>query len=301
VLPSDPPPSGHDDSNGPASDGDPGVEVIVVAFGAPELLETCLDALAGQFPVVVVDNASDAEVRAITEGRGAVYVDPGVNLGFAAGVNRGLARRRSGGADVLLLNPDAIISPEGVRSLHRCLHGRSDLACVAPRQIEPISAAPSRVGWPFPTPVGAWVDAAGLSRLRRREDFMIGSVLLVRASALAQVGNFDEEFFLYAEETDWQRRAFDGGWRMVCCHEVTAAHIGAGTGGSADRRRVHFHASQERYIRKHHGRFGWEVYRTGTMAGAFIRAIVLPGQRGREAALRFHLYRRGPCQVESRT
>jgi GT2 family glycosyltransferase len=130
---------------------------------------------------------------------------------------------------------------------------------------------------------------------------MIGSVLLLRATALAQVGGFDERYFLYAEETDWQRRAYDHGWRMACCNQVTATHVGAGTGGSADRRRVHFHASQERYIRKHHGRFGWGVYRAGTMAGSFIRAIVLPGQRGREAALRFHLYRQGPCLVESRT
>jgi GT2 family glycosyltransferase len=301
MLPSDLPRSGDEDSNGPAPDDDSGVEVIVVAYGAPELLDACLNALAGQFPVVVVDNASDPKVRAITEGRGASYVDPGSNLGFAAGVNRGLLHRQRADADLLLLNPDAVISSEGVRALHRCLHQRSDLACVAPRQTDPFSSAPSRVGWPFPTPAGAWLEAAGLSGLRRKEDFMIGSVLLVRASALAQVGGFDERFFLYAEETDWQRRAFDGGWRMACCDEVTATHIGAGTGGSTDRRRVHFHASLVRYIRKHHGRVGWEVYRAGTMAGAFIRAIVLPGQRGGEAAHRFHLYRQGPCLVESRT
>jgi GT2 family glycosyltransferase len=129
---------------------------------------------------------------------------------------------------------------------------------------------------------------------------MIGSVLLLRSGALDDVGGFDERFFLYAEETDWQRRAFERGWRMAYCEDVVATHIGAGTGGSADLRRVHFHASQERYIRKHHGTAGWQVYRAGIMAGAFLRALVLPGERGREAARRFHLYRRGPCRVESR-
>ena len=46
---------------------------------------------------------------------------------------------------------------------------------------------------------------------------------------------------------------------------------------------------------------GWQVYRAGAMVGALIRAVVLPGERGRKAANRFHLYRRGPCRVEDRT
>ena len=152
MLPSDLPRPGNEDSSGPAPDADSGVEVIVVAFGAPELLDACLNALGGQFPVVVVDNGSDAEVRAIADGHGASYVDPGSNLGFAAGVNRALAHRRSVEADVLLLNPDAVISSEGVRSLHRCLHQRSELACVAPRQTDPFefNAVPCGLALPHP-------------------------------------------------------------------------------------------------------------------------------------------------------
>ncbi len=140
----------------------------------------------------------------------------------------------------------------------------------------------------------------GLGALRRKVDFVIGSVLLVRASALTEVGPFDEQFFLYAEETDWQRRARNLGWGVGLCSQVTAIHVGAGTGGDATIREAHFHASQERYVRKYFGPRGWLVYRAGVMVGSGLRALVLPGARGRAAADRFHRYRHGPCRVEAR-
>ncbi|HEV3281405.1 MAG TPA: glycosyltransferase [Acidimicrobiales bacterium] len=277
----------------------PNVDVVVVAFGAPELLEACLTTLGDTYPVLVVDNSSDAGVRAVAEHHGASYVDPGANLGFAGGVNLGLAKRERSSADVLLLNPDASISPEGVSRLAHFLHASDGVACVAPTQVDADGRA-ARVGWPFPTPMGAWIEAVGFGALRRHADFMIGSVLLIRATALDDVGPFDERFFLYAEETDWQQRARRLGWRAALCREVTAVHVGAGTGGDPARREVLFHASEERYVRKYHGPLGWWLYRAGAMVGALIRALVLRGDRSRLAAARFHLYRRGPTTVGRR-
>jgi GT2 family glycosyltransferase len=275
----------------------PELDVVVVAFGAPDLLASCLERLEKRFPVVVVDNSSDSSVQAVVERNGATYVDPGRNLGFAAGVNLGLSSRKHDN-DVLLLNPDATIDPEDALRLLDRLHHSDDLACVAPLQVDQNGEA-ARIGWPFPTPFGAWMEAIGLGFLRRRIDFLIGSVLLVRAAALEQVGLFDTEFFLYAEETDWQRRASELGWRVELCQDAVAVHVGAGTGGDRSKRETHFHASIERYVRKHHGAIGWWIFRCGAMTGALVRALVLPGDRGREAAARFRLYRSGPIRSES--
>jgi GT2 family glycosyltransferase len=276
------------------------IDVLVVAYGAPELLDECLGAVGRSLPVTVVDNSSSPEVRAVSERHGAHYLDPGSNLGFAAGVNVGLGHRAAATGDVLLLNPDAAIDGAGVIGLHRMLHSRPDLAAVAPEQIDPVDGARARVNWPFPTPWGAWAEAVGAGRFRRGDEFMIGSVLLLRSEALAEVGGFDERFFLYAEETDWQRRARDLGWRMALCPDVVATHVGAGTGGDSVERDIHFHASTERYVRKHFGATGWRVFRSGVMAGALVRALALPGDRHRRAARQFHLYRSGPLRAESR-
>ncbi len=276
-----------------------GVEVLVVAYGSATLLEQCLGSLCDQLPLIVVDNSSDPQVREVALRHRASYVDPGHNVGFAAGVNIGTVHRGHPAADLLLLNPDASIGPAEVRRLQRALHARPDLACVAPAQSSTAGGAPDRVAWPFPSPLGAWVEAIGLGRLRRRQDFLIGSVLLLRAAALRDVGSFDEQFFLYAEETDWQRRARDRGWSVALCPHVTAIHLGAGTGGDERARETHFHASNERYIRKHHGTLGWWVYRSGVFTGSLFRTLVLPGARSRTAAFRFRLYRLGPCRAEA--
>ena len=275
------------------------IEVLIVAFGAPELLDGCLEALGGRLPVVVVDNSSDETVHEVARRHGATYHDPGTNLGFAGGVNVGMAHRLHPESDLLLLNPDAEITPEEIDGLEACLYASPRLACVAPAQTDPRDHRPARVAWPFPTPLGAWAEAAGLGRLRRGHRFMIGSVLLMNAAALAEVGQFDERFFLYAEETDWQYRASLLGWKSGLCPDVVATHVGAGTGGDTAERDIRFHASTERYMKKHYGASGWRIFRSGVAAGALVRALFLGGRRGRAAADRFHLYRTGPMRAES--
>ncbi len=276
------------------------VTVLVVAFGAPDLLDACLDALGGRFDAVVVDNSSSAGTRAVAEHHGARYVDPGTNLGFAAGVNRGLEEVDLATTDVLLCNPDARVSPEAVQQLREALARHDGLACVAPVQHAPGSDASDRVTWPFPTPWGAWVEAVGLGRLRRSVGFLIGAVLLIDGRALIDVGGFDERFFLYDEETDWQRRARRRGWQVRLVPGADAVHQGAATDTDTDRREIRFHAGTERYIRKWFGAPGWWLYRAAVIAGTFPRmAFGSPPTRARARA-RLAVYLAGPDRAARR-
>lgn len=274
-------------------------EVIVVAYHRPDLLRASLEPVR-HLPVTVVDNSSDPLVREVCTDLGVRYLDPGHNGGFAAGVNHGLADRLTPGSDVLLLNPDAVIDEAGVRALHAALRARPDLASVGPRQLDGDDRS-GRVAWPFPTPWGAALEAIGLGRLRRAEDFVIGSVLMLRREALEQVGGLDETFFLYAEETDWARRAANLGWRHAVVPEVTARHLGGATSSDSTVRETHFHASQERYHRKHFGTAGWQVTRAAVVLGAAARSALLRGDRGAAARARLVRYLRGPIRVERST
>ena len=272
------------------------VEVVVVAYGAPELLTAALAPLR-DLPVTVVDNSSSPAVRAVCESFGARYVDPGYNGGFAAGVNRGLAHLRNPDADVLLLNPDAVITPDAVAELHRALLADPDLASVGPVQVG-TDGGQNRVDWPYPSPWRTWLEALRLGRLLHGPTFVIGSVLLLRAEALRQVGAFDERFFLYSEETDWAYRATTLGWRHAVVSTASAFHAGGATSTVASRREIHFHASQERFLRKHWGPWGWHAARAGELVGSGVRALLLTGGRAEEARRRRDLYLRGPVEVE---
>jgi len=278
----------------------PDLEIVTVAYGAPDLLGRALEPLAGKYPITVVDNSSRTDVREVAERFGATYVDPGRNGGFAAGVNAALARRQADG-DVLLLNPDAVVLPDAVDQLRRHLHHAPGIASVGPAQIDEQGHA-ARVVWPLPGPARAWLDALGLgsARLPGEGSFVVGSVLLLNGRALEDVGPFDESFFLYAEETDWARRAVDAGWRHEEVATAHALHAGGATSSDPAVRRAHFTASQERYYRKHHGPAGWTSARLAALAGAGLRAAVRPGPARAEELARVRLYLRGPIAAEAR-
>jgi GT2 family glycosyltransferase len=270
--------------------------VVVVAYHAPEELDRCLTPLAREFDVTVVDNSSSTAVRTVALAHGVEYLDAGTNLGFGAGVNVALRKLRTGPPqDVLLLNPDAVLARCDLQVLAQYLHqpDNARVAAVSPG-LRGIDGAEQRVVWPFPSPTRAWAEAVGLGRLPSQCSFVIGAVLLLRWDALLEVGLFDERFFLYAEETDWQRRACALGWKSAVCSSVVAEHRGAGTSESAFRREVLFHAAQETYVRKWHGPAGWWAYRCAMCTGAVARTLVLGGERRSEAGRRAKIYVRGP-------
>lgn len=271
-------------------------QIVVVAYGPAEPLAEAIRPLTG-FSITIVDNSSSPETRAVAERSGAHYIDPGANLGFAAGVNTGLdslAARGLDATDVLLLNPDATVSAEAIAALQAGLHQDPRLACVGPVQTHPDTGGPERVSWPFPSPGAAWLEALGLGRLNSTAGFVIGSVLLLRAAAVADVGRLDERFFLYAEETDWQRRAVARGWTTGIVDTATATHVGAGTGGDSTVRMQMFNSSLLAYMDKHFGRSGELRYRAAVVTGALIRSVLAQGETRTTARWRLGFYTKAP-------
>jgi len=114
------------------------------------------------------------------------------------------------------------------------------------------------------------------------------------------VGGLDERFFLYAEETDWAYRADRRGWRHAVVPATRVVHEGAGTSTDNHVRELHFHASQERYLRKHFGAAGWAAARAALVAGAMVRSAALRGPRRESASRRLRTYLAGPAALEDR-
>ncbi len=59
----------------------------------------------------------------------------------------------------------------------------------------------------------------------RPVDWVMGSAMFARASALAEVGGFDDGFFMYAEDSDWGRRMWEKGWAVYYVHSVFLKHV----------------------------------------------------------------------------
>jgi GT2 family glycosyltransferase len=272
------------------------VDVLVVAYESPDTLARALAPLVEHYPVLVVDNSSSPPVEAVVRSAGAQYLDPGANLGFAAAVNVGLSRFDDPARDVLLLNPDARIATTALERLHRVLSDHPKLACVAPSQHSPESPTPSRARWPWHTPAGAWAEAVGLTRRRlgSRRYFIGGAILLLRKAALADVGAFDERFFLYCEDEDWQHRAVERGWHVRFCPDIEAEHASGGSEADVATTQLRLHAAIERYVRKWYGTGGWSLFRAGTLLGLSLRLMVHGESRRRTTVRLARLYLSGP-------
>ncbi len=151
-------------------------------------------------------------------------------------------------ADLLLLNPDAELLGPLTRT--RQLIRRPGVAAVAPLMWDNAGAgsAPWDVATRRRTLIRALVAAAGhsetfrgtpLSHLYRRQPgeqqdidgYLCGACLAINRDAWNAIGGFDEEFFVYGEETDWQNRARAAGWKILLADEVGANHRGESDDG----------------------------------------------------------------------
>lgn len=270
--------------------------VIIVAYGAPDLLNNCLSTLGPGLDVVVVDNGRSPEIERLCGRLACRYVLPDRNLGFASAVNLALADDDSD-KDVLLLNPDASVTRAGVIDLQRALRAQDRCAAVAPLLQRP-NGDVERTAWPLPSPLWVWAGAFGLAGLQGRgRSFLSGAVLLLSRRALREIGGLDERFFLYAEETDWQLRAVRAGWSVKVVPAVTALHVGAGTSTSSETRDRYFHGSAELFARKWYGDLGWHLFRAGSLVAALRRTLLARDAEVRATQRRvIKLYLRGPAR-----
>ncbi len=83
-------------------------------------------------------------------------------------------------------------------------------------------------------------------------DWLAGASLMMRERVLESIGVFDEEFFLYFEETDLCRRAAEAGWPTHFVQDSRVEHIGSVSTGMKEWRRVpgYWFDSRWLYFRK---------------------------------------------------
>jgi hypothetical protein len=113
----------------------------------------------------------------------------------------------------------------------------------------------------------------------RSVECVMGSCFLVRRTAADQVGMFDEDFFLFSEETDWLYRFHQAGWAVWFTPDAEAVHVGGASHGG--RMYVENVRGIVRWFAKHRG--SREAARArGLLAVALrLRGLVFRGERGR--------------------
>jgi N-acetylglucosaminyl-diphospho-decaprenol L-rhamnosyltransferase len=252
--------------------------VILVHYHTPELVAAALDALragvAGtglELEWLLVDNGSDAAGRALLESLPMEWIDPGANLGYAGGVNLGMARSKA--ELVLLMNPDVIVLPGCVPALVKSL---ADGAAVAGprfywdrgrRLVQPPSEIRTRRQELLSLLAGKSERWAARARQRWRRHArrhwqasgplpshaLSGSLLALHRQAWEDVGPFDDGFRLYFEETDWLLRAKRRGISARYVPGAEAVHLYGRSADREPRAPQWFEESARRFRQRHYG------------------------------------------------
>jgi len=192
--------------------------------------QTCRD-----FELVIIDNSGKGLVREMAEAwRGVTVIENTWNRGFGAAVNQ--AFRRSKSAYCVTLNDDAIPDPGWLEALLRAMEGRPEAG---------MCASSIRLAG------GAQLDSAGMlissdgsskqrgnlqppERFAAAEEVLCpsGCAGLYRREMLDQIGLFDEDFFLYCEDTDLGLRGRWAGWTCVYAPGAGVEHRYSQTAGA---------------------------------------------------------------------
>ena len=262
----------------------PRLGVVVVTYDSSDVILPCLETLLASrdvsLQIVVVDNASgdrtpdlirdwaggraEADLSGLpfeaaaaskpltlgldgpeTEGHAVTLIETGRNLGFAGGVNRGLAALAAL-QDVdrfWILNPDSVVPPQTA-------------AAFATQKVpgEKFSLMGGRVLY-LDRPTMIQIDGGTIDRRTgitgnmglfgthadtppadpKAMDFITGASMVASRTFYDRVGPMREDYFLYYEEVDWALRRED--LPLAYCPTALVYHHGGSAIGSATHNR----------------------------------------------------------------
>ncbi len=218
---------------------DPLVTVAIPTLTASPVLRECLFALERQtlrdFEAVIIDNSGKGLVGEMAQTwHGVTVIENQYNVGFGAAVNQ--AFRRSKSMYCATLNDDAIPDPGWLEALVRTLQSHPDAGMCA--------SAIRLAGGEQLDSAGMLMSGDGSSKQRGHrkppdkftalEEVLCpsGCAALYRREMLDKIGMFDENFFLYCEDTDLGLRARWAGWTCLYAPDAGVEHRYSQTAGA---------------------------------------------------------------------
>ena len=261
------------------------VSIIIVNYNTKDLTRDCLSSVFEKtsgvdFDVYVVDNASSdgSQEMVRTEFPQVKLIANGTNIGFGCANN--IALRRTSSKYVFLLNSDTVLLNNAVKIFHDYCetHVRDRLGGTGGfllntegrvihsyRKFDTISGTILLLAESFIKDrifgVERWNRLIG-KKARGQDlmpgeltvDYVTGADLFIAKSVLDDVGLFDENFFMYSEEADLQKRMRLKGYSQRVIRGPEIIHLEGKSSRQSLSKRAMIYGGKFRYMRKYHSR-----------------------------------------------
>jgi N-acetylglucosaminyl-diphospho-decaprenol L-rhamnosyltransferase len=253
----------------------PDLAVVIVTHNSVHVVGELLDSLPGALgglaaDLIVVDNGSADGTAEFVEARGECRVARSANVGYAAGINRGVREAVSADA-ILVLNPDVRMHQNSIPPLLEAL-GEPNVGIVAPQVRSPrgelesslrreptLPRALGLTGTRLPV-FSEYVSGRSLYGRPCTVDWALGAALAMSRKCYDELGGWDETFFLYSEETDLSLRARDLGWLTRYEPRSVVMHIGGQSGRTPATHAMQIVNRVRLYRRRHGAVASWCYY-----------------------------------------
>lgn len=229
--------------------------------------------------IIVVDNGSeDGSVSAIHKQFPKVDIlQTGSNLGFSGGFNKGIEYAQIYGADfVLLINNDCLIKdPKLLEKLIETAKSDEKIGLVSPKIYfekgyefhndrykdddlgEVIWFAGGEFDWGYVGNKHRGIDEVDLGKydLVEEQDIFSGACVLVKKEVFEKVGLFNEDYFLYFEDSEFAKRVKDTGFKIYYNGQTSLSHKVSQSTGIGSKISDYYHSRNRLIFGMKYGRF----------------------------------------------
>lgn len=211
------------------------ISIIIPAFNELDYCQQCINSLqrdlSPRCKLILVDNGSTDGVSEYFDTiAGATVIHTGTNLGFAAGINRGMEEAEG---HVIWLNSDTLLPLGWVERLERALHADDTIGMIGPRSNN-VSGSQQINDLTFATLDD--IDAFAAQRAREHSGELrdvarlVGFCVLIRDEVVEELGGLDEAYGIgNFEDHDYCVRALRAGYRLCVAEDSFVFHYGSRT------------------------------------------------------------------------
>ncbi len=215
----------------------PLVSVVIVNYNGSGFIGRCVESvLRSDFPkleIIVVDNAStDGSIGELEkfklEKRGLILVKNPVNYGFARASNIGVHLSR--GDYILFLNNDTMVKSDCIQEFTKVMQSAEDIGAIQCKLLTMDDPSVIDNVGHFMDLLGMTYEIGSLEEDHGQYDRITelfgarGAAMVVKRPVLFKTGLFDEDFFMYFEETDLCWRIWLNGYKVVLVPEAVVYH-----------------------------------------------------------------------------
>ena len=219
------------------------LRIITVAYNSGDELRVFADSLAAAtsrpYELVICDNGQDSTVvDVVAQQYGAQVIRSGENLGYGKAINNGAKGYE--GDWFVVANPDVCFEagsidvllketqywPRGGAFGPRILETDGNVYASArrfPRLIAGTGHALLNDVWKS-NPFSRWYHGRNLPGHSRGTDWLSGACLLIRREAFEEVGGFDDDYFMFFEDTQLGKDMREKRWRSVYVPRACVRH-----------------------------------------------------------------------------